>query len=514
MNGAESLVHTLLANDVDTCFANPGTSEMHFVAALDRIDGMRCVLGLFEGVVSGAADGYARMADKPAATLLHCGPGMANAMANLHNAQKARTPMVNIVGDQATYHRPLNAPLTAATATWAAPFSVWMETTVDPAEVGARASEAVRAARSGAGGIATLILPSDASWGDGGVVAAKLNVPERRRIDDAAVQEAARLIKAGKAALLLDGIALREEGLALAERIRQHTGARLLAPTSVARIERGPGRAAVERIPYVVDVAHAALADVGSLIMVGAERPATFFAYPGKSGTPEPEEAIRHRLAAPDDDVLDALARLADALGAPQAVVADHGPSPEMPKGKPTSQGFAQMLTNVMPENAIIVDEAVSFGRAFAANTVAAPRHDWLQLTGGAIGIGLPLATGAALGAPGRRVITLQADGSALYTVQALWTQARAKLDVTTIIFSNRAYAILQGEFTNVGVDGPPGATAMGMMQLTNPSIDWIKLSQSFGVEAAQAHTLEECADLILAADRRGGPFLIELLID
>ena len=511
MNGAESLVHSLLASGVDTCFANPGTSEMHFVAALDRIAGMRCILGLFEGVVSGAADGYGRMADRPAATLLHCGPGMANAMANLHNAQKARTPMVNVVGDQATYHRPLNAPLTAATEAWATPFSVWTRTVTDPADVGQSAAEAVAAARSGAGGVATLILPSDASWTEGGVVAARRNVEAPGLTSDAAIAEAARLIRAGNSALVLDGRALREEGLALAQRIRAHTGVRVMAHTFAARLQRGPGRAAVERIPYVVDVAHQALADVASVILVGAERPATFFAYPGKRGTPEPTGAIRHTMAAVDQDPVDALARLADYLGAPAAGVPDHGPRPEIVRGVPTSAGFARTLAAVMPEEAVIVDESISFGRDFAVNSAAAPRNDWLQLTGGAIGIGLPLATGAAVGAPGRRVIALQADGSALYTVQALWTQARERLDVTNVIFSNRAYAILKAEFAGVGA--VPGETALGMMQISDPPINWIQLANSMGVEAARAETLEAFADLLQSANRRKGPFLIELVI-
>ncbi len=513
MNGAESLVHSLLANNLDTCFANPGTSEMHFVAALDRIDGMRCVLGLFEGVVSGAADGYARMTDKPAATLLHCGPGMANAMANLHNAQRARIPMVNIVGDQATYHRPLDAPLTAATEDWARPFSVWTKTVTDPADVGQSASEAVRAARTAPGGIATLILPSDASWGHGGKPAAALNLPPAGQVSEAALQEAARLIRAGNAALLIDGRALRDDGLALADRLRAYTGVRLLAPTFATRHARGRGRPQVERIPYVVDVAHAALEDIASLILVGATPPANFFAYPGKSGIPQPETAVIHRLALPGDDLIDALARLVDYVGAPPVKAGETGSRPEIASGEVTSASFAQTLSAVMPEDAIIVDEAVSFSRAFAAHTVAAPRHDWLQIMGGAIGGGMPVSTGAAIGAPGRRVINLQADGSALYTIQALWTQARERLDVTTIIFSNRAYAILQGEFTNVGVDGPPGQTAMGMMTLDRPTIDWVKLSESFGVEAARTDTLKGVADLMQTANGRRGPFLIELVL-
>jgi acetolactate synthase-1/2/3 large subunit len=514
MNGAESLVHTLLASGVDTCFANPGTSEMHFVAALDRIPGMRCVLGLFEGVVTGAADGYGRMADRPAATLLHCGPGLANGLANLHNAQKARVPIVNIVGDQATYHRPLDAPLTAATSDWARPVSAWLQVATTPGAVGAAGAEAVAAARTAPGGIATLILPSDASWSAGGVVAAPVAVPAAPTVDDAAVATAAALIRNGGAALLLDGRALRADGLLLAHRIAAAAGVRLMANTSVGRIERGPGLPSPERIPYVVDMAHAALADLKALILVGTKRPATFFAYPGKRGTPEPEGCPVVTLAAPGEDLLDALGRLADRLGVPATAAPPVAAArPEPVTGPATSQGFGRTLAALMPEGAVVVDEGVSFGFAFGRSTEGAPRHDWLQLTGGAIGIGLPLATGAAIGAPGRRVISLEADGSALYTIQALWTQAREKLDVTTVIFSNRAYAILKGEYANVGATTTPGPTALAMMQLTEPTLDWIRLANAMGVEAARAETLEAFADLFVAANGRKGPFLIELAV-
>jgi acetolactate synthase-1/2/3 large subunit len=511
MNGAESLVHTLISGGVDTCFANPGTSEMHFVAALDRIPGMRCVLGLFEGVVTGAADGYGRMAGRPAATLLHCGPGLANGLANLHNARKAWTPMVNIVGDQATYHRPLDAPLTAATEDWARPVSCWARTVTTPQAVGAAAAEAIAAARTAPGGVATLILPSDASWSDGGVVAAALPVPAPPRVDEAAVARAAALLRAGGAALLLDGAALGEEALLLAHRIGAATGARLYANSFAPRLPRGPGRPVPARIPYAVDAAQAALADVRALVLVGAKPPATFFAYPGKRGVPQPEDCSVASLAAPGDDLLDALARLADLLRAPRVPAPAAIARPQPGRGRPSSAAFGQTLAALMPEEAVVVDEGITFSFAFGPATEGAPRHDWLQLTGGAIGVGLPLATGAAIGAPGRRVIGLQADGSALYTIQALWTQARENLDVTTVIFSNRAYAILKHEYANVGAVAGPTATAM--MSLGEPDLDWVKLAEGFGVEAARAATLEAFADLFQAANRRRGPFLIELML-
>lgn len=513
LNGAESLVKTLLACGVDTCFANPGTSEMHFVAALDRIPGMRCVLGLFEGVVTGAADGYARMADKPAATLLHCGPGLGNGLANLHNARRAQTPVVNIVGDQATYHRPLDAPLTADTEGWARGVSVWTRTATHAATVGKDAAAAVQAASTAPGGVASLILPSDVCWDAGGVVAAPLAPLAVPRVSPDAIEHAARLLRNGQPTLLvLAGSALREAPLADAHRIAGVTDARLITPMSNARVSRGRGRFAVERVPYSGDVARAKLAGIRQVILVGAPAPVTFFAYPGKSARPYPEDATIHVLARVEEDLGDALARLADLLNAPRVdVPADRPANAGTARGAVTSEAVAQTLTALLPEQAIVVEESVSFGRAFYPGTVHAAPHDWLQLTGGAIGAGLPLATGAAVAAPDRRVVALQADGSGMYTLQALWTMAREKLDVTVVVLANRKYAILLGELAGVGAD--PGKTALDMLDIGNPDLDWVKMANGMGVEGARATDMESFADLFRMANGRKGPFLIELVI-
>ncbi len=513
MNGAESLVKTLLACGVDTCFANPGTSEMHFVAALDRIPGMRCVLGLFEGVVTGAADGYARMADKPAATLLHCGPGLANGLANLHNARRAQTPIVNIIGDQATYHRPLDAPLTADTEGWARPVSVWTRTATHAASVGADAAVAVQAARSAPGGVASLILPSDVCWDEGGQVAAPLPPLAVPKVSPDAVQNAARILRSGQPTLIvLAGSALREGALADAHRIAAATDARLITPMSNARVTRGRGRLAIDRIPYSGDAARQKLAGIRNVILVGAPPPVTFFAYPGKSPRPYPEDAAIHVLARPEEDLGEALTRLADELGARNAQLPASTTMPvEAAKGAITSEAVAQSLTALLPEQAVVVEESVSFGRAFYPGTVHAAPHDWLQLTGGAIGAGLPLATGAAIAAPDRRVVALQADGSGMYTLQSLWTMAREKLDVTIVLLANRKYAILLGELAGVGAN--PGKTAMDMLDIGNPDLDWVKMANGMGVEAARADSMDAFNDLFQQANQRKGPFLIELVI-
>ena len=511
MNGAESLVHTLLACGVDTCFANPGTSEMHFVAALDRVPGMRCVLGLFEGVVTGAADGYARIAGKPAATLLHCGPGLANGLANLHNGRRANTMMVNCVGDQATYHRPLDAPLTADTEGFARAVSGWVRTAAHAKDVGRDAAVAVQAARSAPGTIATLILPSDTCWDDGGIAVEALAVPPPTPTPPQRIAEIARLLRTQKNVLMiLGGRALTQAALADAFCIAAATGARLLAQQSNNRIERGRGRHPIERVPYFGAQALAATAGAEHVVLVGARKPVAFFAYPGQPGYHVPEDATVYELARVEHDLPAALRALADELEAP-AVPAPEPPRAELGRGAPTSEAVGQSLAALLPEEAIIIDEGVSFGRGLFGLTHAAAPHDWLALTGGAIGDGLPLATGAAVAAAGRRVVGLQADGSAMYTIQALWTQARENLDVTTIILANRKYAILLHELANVGAN--PGRTALDMLDLSNPDLDFVQLAAGMGVEGARAETMEQFNDLFAQSLTRRGPFVIELMI-
>jgi acetolactate synthase-1/2/3 large subunit len=511
LSGAESLVHTLVGSGIDTCFTNPGTSEMHFVAALDQIPGIRCILALFEGVASGAADGYARMTRKPAATLLHCGPGLANGLANLHNAQRARVPVVNIVGDQATYHRAFAPPLASDVEGWARPVSVWIRTARSAETVGVDAAEAVAAARS-AQGVATLILPSDASWNKGGVAAGSLPVAPPSVVPSTSIAAVARALRSGEpAVLLIGGAALEANALADAHRIASVTGAKLLAPTFNRLIQRGRGRYPIALLPYSIDQAVSALAGIRHLILAGAQEPAGFFTYPDKPSLLKPKDSIVHVLARPEEDVAAALAALSAELAAPPVSSTVPAERPEPAHGAVTSAAVAQTLAALIPEHAVIVDESISFGFAFYPGTKNAAPHDWLQLCGGAIGNGLPLATGAAIGAPGRRVINFEGDGSALYTIQALWTQAREMLDVTTVILSNRKYAILELELADVGAN--PGRTAMNLIDLANPTLDWIQLAGAMGVEAARAETLEKLADLLAMSNRRHGPFLIELVI-
>lgn len=512
LNGAESLVHSLLKSGVDTCFANPGTSEMHFVGALDKIPGMHCVLGLQENIVTGMADGYYRIARKPACTLLHCGPGLANGMGNLHNARRARAGIVNIVGDQATYHRPFDAPLTADTEGMARTVSHWVRTSSHAAEVGRDAAAAVQAARAVSGQIATLVLPADASWNPGGVIADALAAPAPPPIDPHAVENAARVLRSNRNVLILlaDQAALAPSQV-LAWRIARATGSALLASYTNAHMARGRGRLQLERVPYGTDAAIKVLSGYEHIILVNATPPVGFFAYPGKPSTQYPSNAQIHVLSRFDQDSDAALQALVDELGAPEVAIPDPGPRPEIVGGPPTQEGLGLTVAALMPENAIISNESISFGRDFYKLTHAAPAHDWLNLSGGAIGDGLPVSTGAAIAGKGRRVISLQADGSAMYSLQSLWTQAREKLPCTTILLNNRKYNILIGEYKNVGA--VPGPTAMGMLDLSNPDLDWVKMANGMGVDAARATTLEECADLMKQSFKQQAPFLIDLMI-
>jgi acetolactate synthase-1/2/3 large subunit len=512
MNGAESLVRTLLASGVDTCFANPGTSEMHFVAALDKVEGMRCVLGMAETVVTGCADGYGRMTGKPAATLMHCGPGLANGISNIHNARRAETPMVNIVGDHATYHRPFDAPLTADTEGLARAVSNWVRTCSSSTRVGADAAAAVQAAKSPPGQIATLILPADTAWNEGGEVAAPMPAPVRASVAPETLSTVARALRSGESAMLvLSGQALTEPGLLAAQRVAQVSGAKLRAPTQIPRMARGRGRPAVDRIPYVVDNALKVLAGTKHVITVGAKPPTAFFAYPGKPSLTSPPDANTYVLARPEQDAVAALNWLADELGAPKSPTLQEEAKPQPVRGAFAPDTFAQTIAALLPENCIVVEDAVTSGRALFAPTFGAAPHDWLQITGGAIGHGFPCATGAALASPNRKVVCLQADGAGMYTLQALWTQAREKLDVINVVFANRIYKILHGELIAVGAQ--PGRWSNEMFDLARPTLDWIKLAEGMGVEATRVESLEGFADTFKAATGRRGPFLIEFRI-
>lgn len=514
MNGAEALMHAAAASGVEVCFANPGTTEMDMVKALDKVRGIRPILGLFEGVCTGAADGYARMSGKPAMTLLHLGPGFANGIANLHNARRARTPMINLVGEHASYHIEHDAPLTTDIESLARPVSHWLKRTKSAGDMASDMTEAYAAALTEPG-IATLILSADYCWSE---------VPEGeppkpaaitpKAVDSVRVDEVAKKIRgASSCAILLGGHGCREEGLRAAQRIAGVAGCKVFHETFVPRLDRGAGRAAVERIPYFPEGAVAALAGVKTLILAGAKAPVAFFAYPGQPSLLAPEDCAVVTLADEGEDPRDALDALAEALSAPAAPATTNARTePALPTGKLTLPAVGAALNALLPEGAIVMEEGLTSGEPLNHLTRGANPHTMMYLTGGAIGQGLPAATGAAVACPDRKTVAIQSDGAGMYTVQALWTQAREGLDVTTILLSNRTYQILQLELMRAGVT-ERGPSAESLTSLSRPDLDWSSIARGMGVPAVCPESAEDFADALERGFSEDGPLFIEVKI-
>jgi acetolactate synthase I/II/III large subunit len=512
MNGAESLVRTLVAGGVDICFSNPGTSEINIVAALDQIPEMRSILGLFEGVVTGAADGYARLAEKPACTLLHLGPGLGNGLANLHNASRAQVPIINLVGQHATYHQQYDTPLSSDIGAIARPCSKWLRTSRASSEVGQDGAESVIAARTAPGQIATLIVPADVAWSEGGLIAAIPALPKPPLPDVQIIERAAAMLRSGsRTAILIAGNALYGKGLVAAGRVAAATGAKLLAPYPITRLERGAGLPIVERVQYVLEPGIDQFKEFRHLLLVGAKPPIAYFAYPGKSSVFTSPGCQIHTLASPGEDYVGALEALADVLSIRnQEMTEEKAERPPLPSGEITLPGLAAVVGALLPENVIVVDESMTSGRGLMAATKGAPPHDWLGNTGGSIGIALPLAVGAAVACPDRRVLCLTADGSGMYTPQALWTMAREGLNVTTVVFANHDYAVLKREFSYLGV-GNPGKRAAAMFEIGRPNLDWTLLAKGMGVPATGVTSLDAFGKALRDGLKTEGPTLIEV---
>jgi acetolactate synthase I/II/III large subunit len=515
MNGAESLVRTAVGAGVEVCFANPGTTEMPLVAALDAVEGIRAVLGLFEGVCTGAADGYARMAAKAALTLTHLGPGFANGIANLHNARRARSPVVNIVGDQATWHLAADAPLTSDITSLARPVSAWVREVKSADSLARDTAEAIAAAGQAPGRISTLIVPSDCQWSPAGATAQPRPMTPLVSVADEAIRRCAEALRnnGGRTVLFVGAQAMRSRGLTAAGRIASQTGCRLICETFPARLERGGSAPAVEKLPYFPEQALETLSKFDAIILAGALSPVAFFGYPNLPSSLVPEGRTVLNLATPEQDAPAALEALSEQLGtAGAALHASEAKRPSRPMGKLDSVTVGAALAALMPENCIVMDEAATTGLPFFAASSGAPPHTYLALTGGAIGQGLPCATGAAVACADRRVIAFQADGSGMYTLQALWTQAREGLNVTTLVCNNRRYRILQVELARAGIT-EPGRKARALTSLANPEIEWAKIAAGMGIPAVRVETAEMLCNQLERALGEPGPNLIEMLL-
>ena len=513
MNGAESLIRTALDCGVEVCFANPGTTEMPLVAALDSVPGLRAVLALFEGVCTGAADGYARMTGKPAMTLLHLGPGLANGLANLHNARRANSPVVNVIGDQATWHLAADAPLTSDIVSLASPMSGWVRSTKSAADIARDIADAIAASLTPPGQVATLIVPSDCQWSDGPAAAKPRAVAKRSAVDGKTIDRIAALLRSGKTVtILLGGQALSEHGLKTAARIAAVSDCRLMTETFTARIERGAGIPSPARLPYFPEQALEAFAGSQTIVLAGAKEPVAFFGYPNLPSRLVPDGCEVEALARIADAAVAALDALADALAAPKSAPTPPVKLPDAPTGKLNPVSLGAALARLQPEGAIVVDESATSGGAYGAMAPGAAPHTCLALTGGAIGQGLPSATGAAVACPDRRVISLQADGSAMYTIQSLWTQARERLNVTTLLCSNRAYRILQMEAARAG-NTEPGHNARSLTELAPPEIGWAQLARGFGVDSVRVESAEDLVKHLDHALKTAGPNFIEVVL-
>ncbi len=515
MNGAELLIKTAIGAGVKVCFANPGTTELPIVTALDRVPGIRAYLGLFEGVCTGAADGYGRMLDKPAMVLLHLGPGFANGIANLHNARRAKSPVLNVVGEHATWHRDADPPLAMDIESLARTVSGWWRTSKSAQNIPSDIAHAVTATRLGQ--VATLIVPHDFQLAESdGYKVMELGRPFDPLETNSLEAIASRLKTFRKVAVMLGGRGLRERGLKAAARIRKRIGCDLLAPTLPGYMERGPGLPIVERIPYFPERAVDMVSRYEIVLFAGASEPVTFFGYPGVRSRILSDDQERINLCTDKQNVVEALESLADVLNAPSDLTVEGNLTkpkrPGIPEGELTAEKVCLTLAAMQPENAIIVDEAVTTGLSYFLLPTALPAHSVVNVSGGSIGQGMPCATGAAIACPDRPVIDLQADGSALYTVQALWTQAREALNVTTLICSNRSYRILQMELSRSGIE-PYGPNTRVLTELTNPPIDWVRIAQGFGVPGVTVSTAKDLARELGRALSEPGPHLIEMLL-
>jgi acetolactate synthase-1/2/3 large subunit len=509
-SGAATVLTAAASCGVNVCFANPGTTEMPFVGALDTPVGVRAVLGLFEGVCTGAADGYGRMLGKPALTLLHLGPGLANGLANLHNARRARTPIVNLVGDHASWHLKYDAPLTSDIESLARPVSGWYRAVASAEHLLEDTVDSVSAATATPGQVATLVVPVDFQQQAAPTQARRVGAAATvRRVDDARVAEVHRALRSGrKAVILLGDRALSERGQQAAGRIAAATGARLYSETFPARTERGGGLPDIDRLPYFPEAAIAALAD-SVVVLAGAIAPVAYFGYEGLPSELAPAASLLS-LAEPGDPADEALERIADELGAPLDLQGIARYRHVFDSGTLTPQTVGRVLANALPEGAIVSVEGGTCGYPFVTASASAARHTILTNTGGAIGQGLPVALGAAVACPDRRVFALQSDGSAQYTIQSLWTMARERLPVVMLITSNRRYGILQTELARAGIT--PGSQARRLTLLDDPPLDWIALARGYGVPATSATTGAELqrqvGEALLHAD---GPTLIEM---
>ena len=537
-NGACGVVRTLVAGGVEVMFANPGTTEMLVVDALDSVEGLRAILCLHETVCTGAADGYGRMAGKAACTLLHLGVGLANGSANLHNARRAGAPVVNLVGDMASWHVAKD-PLLASDIEGLASFTgcFYRASGADPDGLSddvADALVAVRDYRAGESRVATVALAHDATrdplskpWAPPELLAT-LEQPggdvktlfersielhnERYGGNDAIpahVKACGAALTTSNAALFVGGAGLcDEEALNACSAIAAATGCALVVENAFARVDRGGHRPRFVRVPYFPKDARTYLAKFETVVLVGARKPVAMFGY--DDGVSDLVGLDGQQVLEIDAmDVPGALRYLAGTLGGAPPPPPPAAAAPKRPKGKLSAYKLCQALACTQPADAIVVDESLTSGGSYWDLSLSCAPFSHLTLTGGSIGIGPPLSVGCAVACPGRRVVDFQADGSGLYSTPAFWTMAAERLDVTVLVCKNDVYQILKVEQQkqNLPTAKP---NAKKLTNLSGPSVDWVALAKGYGLDATSVSTAEDLLAALEHSFATPGPYLIE----
>ncbi len=513
MMGAQWMLKSAAAAGIEVCFANPGTTELPFVAAMDRATEIRPLLGLFEGVCSGAADGYYRIRRKPAMTLTHLGPGFANAIANFHNARRARSAIFNVIGEHMSWHVAADPPLASDIESLARPVSagVWRAdtpATLHNATVGALQGLQQR------GGIQTLILPMDLQEDPvQHSIAAPVAAQAAADYDAAAVATVAADITAGRKVLLYLGAdALGEAALRRLARLAALPNVELVGETFPAASEHGRGLPAIKRLVALAEKAHPYLLGFERVAVLAAEPPVAFF---GARGLPSHlgDPARMATVCGPGGRVAEALEELLARVRPAAAPASTVQRVSDTDLGESlTPESASRVVAAHLPANAIVSAEGATLGFPFNALASQAERHTTIVLTGGAIGQGLPSAFGASVAAPDRKVVALQSDGSALFTIQALWSMAREGSDVVVILASNQRYNILINEMSRNGyaLTSPP---VRDLLNLARPAVDWQALSTSFGVPSNRVESVSALRRAFQAALAERGPRLIEVVL-
>ena len=514
MNGAAAFFKSIVDNGIDTIFACPGTSEMQVVDEVGYSN-LRVVLCLFENSVTGMADGYARMLDKPALGMVHVTCGLTNALANMHNARIANSRMIIFGGGVHVAHE-VNEPVHSMLQRQPYVAQIAAQCVIEarsPDQLAAAATQALKASNDGAGKIVYVYGPNNAVWGESSFQGKLTSSAEQRqRVSTATISSIADTLKAGKkTAFILDNLALREEGLEILGRIAEGAGGRLFREWLPSRIAMGAGRVRTETLPYGGAEGRELLSEFDQIVLVGAKIPVCPFSYENQPWVKIPENCNVHTLATADHDILAALEELATQLDLPEKASNRYNRKPgEPPTGPLSGNSIVQSLSILMPADSIVLDEAMLENVMFPLLMDGAAPFDFMAACpGGAIGAGPPVACGAAIACPNRKVILLEGDFSLMQGNTALWSMAQHNLDICVINYNNEGSASLSTELARVR-QGEAQPKSIELLRIRKPTIDYAAMAESMGVPASRAETAEEFHLQLTKAMSTKGPHFID----